>query len=142
VRHGGEDGLFIPTAHRMTSSESSLAQPCTSHRGTSLPTPNPSPYSSRMPGQKGKQSARRCIDNCGSMNPRTIVRHKRDWQSSVNVKSTKFAAHMARLSSRTSGCQPDKGEPSNMGESAVMANLVTNARVTGQLVFTDIASPY
>jgi hypothetical protein len=70
------------------------------------------------------------------------VRHKRDWQSSVNVKSTKFAAHMARLSSRTSGCQPDKGEPSNMGESAVMANLVTNARVTGQLILADIVSPH
>jgi hypothetical protein len=91
-----------------------------------------------MPGQKGKQSARRFIDNCGSTNPRTIARHKRDWRSSVKVKPTKYTARMAPLSSQACGLLQDIGGPSNLVELAAIMNPAADLRVTGQLVFTDL----
>ena len=81
----------------------------------------------QMPRQKGKHSTRHCLDNCGSTNPKTIARHKREWQSSVHVKSTKFAARMSRLSSRARGV----GGSSNLEGFTTTQNL----RTTGQNLF-------
>jgi hypothetical protein len=88
-----------------------------------------------MPGQKGKRSARQCIDGCGSTNPRTIAMHKRDWRSSVKVKPMKYAARMGRLSSQACGPLQDIGGPSNLGDLAAIVNPVADLRVTGQLFY-------
>ena len=82
----------------------------------SQPLTQPHPHlESRMPGKKGKRSARQCIDGCGSTNPRTIARHTREWQSSVNVRPTRFNVRMSRLASRTRGpVVPDLRGPSDL----------------------------
>ena len=89
-----------------------------------------------MPGTKGKRSARRCIDGCGSTNSKTIARHKREWKSLVNVKPTRFAAQMSHLSSRAHGL-PDMEEPSNLGE----PTITKSSRVASQNLLPQALIP-
>ena len=84
--------LTSSTPYRVRCTDVGRARRVNSVLCNCLPTCSRTYPESSMPGQKGKRSERRCIDKCGSTNPKTIARHKREWQSSLNVKSTKFAA--------------------------------------------------
>ena len=90
----------------------------------------------QMPKEKGQRSARRCVDGCGSTNPKTISSHKRQWQSSVNVKPTKFVASMSRLSSRTHSPPSAVGGPSHQKGPSTAAR---NPRLTGWCLFSRMS---